>query len=118
LRAVLTAPSDRGPALDELNTILGELSCAPAVDMHGEVHLRSDHPQTQLCLDLAGLAIDASGLPAGRVHRCANPRCVLLFYDTTKSGTRRWHDMATCGNQAKAVAHHARTREQRFAHGP
>lgn len=25
-----------------------------------------------------------------RLHRCANERCVLLFYDTTKSATRRW----------------------------
>ena len=25
-----------------------------------------------------------------RLHACANGRCVLLFYDTTKSGTRRW----------------------------
>jgi predicted RNA-binding Zn ribbon-like protein len=26
----------------------------------------------------------------GRLHRCENARCVLLFYDTTKSSTRRW----------------------------
>lgn len=25
-----------------------------------------------------------------RLHRCANGRCVLLFLDATKSGTRRW----------------------------
>jgi predicted RNA-binding Zn ribbon-like protein len=25
-----------------------------------------------------------------RLHRCENVRCILLFYDTTKSGTRRW----------------------------
>ena len=25
-----------------------------------------------------------------RLHACANGRCILLFYDTTKSGTRRW----------------------------
>lgn len=25
-----------------------------------------------------------------RLHRCDNARCVLLFYDTTRSATRRW----------------------------
>lgn len=25
-----------------------------------------------------------------RLHKCRNNRCILLFYDTTKSGTRQW----------------------------
>lgn len=25
-----------------------------------------------------------------RLHKCANERCILLLYDTTKSATRRW----------------------------
>jgi predicted RNA-binding Zn ribbon-like protein len=25
-----------------------------------------------------------------RLHQCHNKRCILLFYDTTKSGTRQW----------------------------
>jgi predicted RNA-binding Zn ribbon-like protein len=40
------------------------------------------------------LARSAAALLAGtdrsRLHRCANNRCVLLFVDATKSGTRRW----------------------------
>jgi predicted RNA-binding Zn ribbon-like protein len=36
-----------------------------------------------------------------RLHRCANGRCVLLFYDATKSGTRRWCSTA-CMNRARS----------------
>jgi predicted RNA-binding Zn ribbon-like protein len=36
-----------------------------------------------------------------RLHRCANPECVLFFLDVTRSRTRRWCSMTTCGNRAK-----------------
>lgn len=32
-----------------------------------------------------------------RLRRCARPECDLLFYDTTRSGTRRWHAESPCG---------------------
>lgn len=37
-----------------------------------------------------------------RIRSCADRRCPRLFLDQTKSRTRRWCDMATCGNRAKA----------------
>ncbi|WP_299592710.1 CGNR zinc finger domain-containing protein [uncultured Tateyamaria sp.] len=42
-----------------------------------------------------------------RLKRCAHPDCVLVFRDTSKSGRRRWCDMATCGNRAKVAAFRA-----------
>ncbi|HEU5173713.1 MAG TPA: CGNR zinc finger domain-containing protein [Gemmatimonadaceae bacterium] len=42
-----------------------------------------------------------------RVRRCADPRCERVFYDRTRNGARRWCDMATCGNRAKAARHRA-----------
>ncbi|GAA1842794.1 CGNR zinc finger domain-containing protein [Actinomadura bangladeshensis] len=50
-----------------------------------------------------------AGAP-GRVKPCAHPDCVLHFYDTTKSGTRRWCSMAVCGNRAKAARHYERAK--------
>ncbi|MFO0092914.1 MAG: CGNR zinc finger domain-containing protein [Gemmatimonadaceae bacterium] len=44
-----------------------------------------------------------------RVRRCADPRCHRVFLDGTKNGLRRWCDMGTCGNRAKAARHRART---------
>ena len=113
LRSVLTAGTDRQRELDALNSILGELSGVPFVDASGKLELRSANAQEQIRLELASMAIDACGLPSDRVRCCANPRCVLLFHDVSKSGSRRWHDMAICGNQAKAAAHHARVKGHR-----
>ncbi|MFD6891732.1 CGNR zinc finger domain-containing protein [Streptomyces sp. NPDC059957] len=43
-----------------------------------------------------------------RIRPCANPECILHFYDISKNGTRRWCSMAACGNRAKANRHYAR----------
>jgi predicted RNA-binding Zn ribbon-like protein len=45
-----------------------------------------------------------------RIRICDNDRCRWVFYDTSRTGRRRWCDMATCGNQAKAARHRARKR--------
>ena len=38
-----------------------------------------------------------------RVRKCANPACILYFYDPTRSRTRNWCSMQSCGNRAKAA---------------
>ncbi|MEU3137936.1 CGNR zinc finger domain-containing protein [Nocardiopsis alba] len=53
--------------------------------------------------------LDLRGRP-DRIRGCANPACVLHFFDTSKNGTRRWCSMSACGNRAKAARHHARRR--------
>ena len=53
---------------------------------------------TSLATALARRLIDElSGLDPDRVQRCARPECDLLFYDTTRSRTRRWHAEDPCG---------------------
>ncbi len=63
---------------------------------------------------LAPIARSAAELLAGpgrlRVRRCGNPACILHFYDTTRSRTRRWCSMAGCGNRMKVAAHYRRQR--------
>jgi predicted RNA-binding Zn ribbon-like protein len=46
-----------------------------------------------------------------RIRRCANDKCLWLFVDASKSGTRRWCDMTSCGNRAKAQRHYAKIKE-------
>jgi predicted RNA-binding Zn ribbon-like protein len=48
-----------------------------------------------------------------RLRKCANPDCVLRFYDVSKAGARRWCSMSTCGNRAKYRTHHARQQGRR-----
>jgi predicted RNA-binding Zn ribbon-like protein len=46
--------------------------------------------------------------PEHRICRCANEKCQWMFIDRSKAGTRRWCDMAACGNRAKSQRHYAR----------
>jgi predicted RNA-binding Zn ribbon-like protein len=45
-----------------------------------------------------------------RIRICDNDRCRWVFYDTSRTGRRRWCDMTTCGNRAKAARHRARAK--------
>ena len=47
----------------------------------------------------------------GRVRECNLETCSWLFLDHSKNGTRRWCDMAVCGNRAKARRHYAREKK-------
>jgi predicted RNA-binding Zn ribbon-like protein len=46
-----------------------------------------------------------------RIRQCANEKCLWLFIDNSKTGTRRWCDMGSCGNRAKAQRHYHRQKE-------
>ena len=46
-----------------------------------------------------------------RIRQCANEKCLWLFLDESKSGTRRWCDMSSCGNRAKAQRHYSRIKQ-------
>jgi predicted RNA-binding Zn ribbon-like protein len=45
-----------------------------------------------------------------RVRRCGNATCYWLFVDETKNASRRWCEMASCGNLMKVRRHRARAR--------
>jgi predicted RNA-binding Zn ribbon-like protein len=42
------------------------------------------------------------------LKKCEGADCVLHFYDTTKNHSRRWCNMAACGNRAKVAAFYQR----------
>jgi len=54
---------------------------------------------------LSTIARDAIDLFSGelrsRIRECANPKCGLIFVDTSRPGERRWCLMKRCGNMAK-----------------
>lgn len=51
----------------------------------------------------------------GRVRQCSE--CGWLFYDATRNRSRRWCDMGTCGNRAKARRHYERVRQEKIQTG-
>lgn len=58
---------------------------------------------TSLLWPVAREAADLLTSPQlSRVRECAGHPCGWLFLDRSKNGSRRWCDMADCGNRAKA----------------
>lgn len=49
-----------------------------------------------------------AGDRVNRLKQCLPDDCRWLFLDQTKNGSRRWCDMATCGNREKAARHRKR----------
>ncbi len=47
----------------------------------------------------------------GCVRICASENCGWLFLDTSKNHSRRWCDMKSCGNRAKARRHYDRKKD-------
>jgi predicted RNA-binding Zn ribbon-like protein len=119
LRAVASDVAERGgpsPAhLGELNHILRhglhyhQLRHEPGGTTYAvaQVGDRLDQARAAIAGSLAEF------LAAGRADRlriCANESCRYVFVDHSPSGRRRWCDMRTCGNRAKAARHRARER--------
>ncbi|WP_329467321.1 CGNR zinc finger domain-containing protein [Streptomyces sp. NBC_01431] len=70
---------------------------------------------------LGVIAADAIGIIAGerdgRLALCASPTCRAAFFDTSRSRTRRWCDMNTCGNRQKKARFHANQRRSAILTG-
>ena len=65
---------------------------------------------TSLAAALARRLVDElDALEPDRFRRCARPECDLLFYDTTRSRTRRWHAEDPCGWRERQRIHRLRT---------
>lgn len=121
VRAALRELAERGlvsaqvgeEAMTEINRVLGRSAGTRRLDRHDGGFARVFVPTGDA---FAGLMIPivesaADVLVYGelaRVRRCADVRCHRVFMDTTKNGLRRWCDMGTCGNRAKAARHRAK----------
>lgn len=102
-----------GEALDcaEVNTLAAG-SCARI-----ELFVTDGVPRRQLIWTDTSLAAalarrlieELNALEPDRLRRCARPECDLLFYDTTRSRTRRWHAEDPCGWRERQRVHRLRT---------
>ena len=108
-------PVDR-EALTTLNTILAmgypALEAAPGQEMVPIYRTRADDQGTVLL----PIALSAFHLftraEKHRLHICKNERCILFFYDTTKSATRQWCSLE-CMNRARSLQHYRHVKEER-----
>lgn len=127
VRAALRAFAERGDhnervrddAIVEINRVLGRSAGTRRLDPGPDggfvrTFVPTGDAFAGLMIPIVESAADSlieNELP--RVRRCADPRCHRVFLDGTKNGLRRWCDMGTCGNRAKAARHRARHGEGR-----
>ncbi len=69
---------------------------------------RWDAPQSLLLPIAEAMGDLACRADFSHVKNCEGPSCTMWFHDVTKNHTRRWCDMAVCGNRAKAALHRAK----------
>lgn len=117
IRAALRALLERGrstagqaardAAVAEINRVLGRAVGTRRIDAVEDRYVRTFVPVGDvfggLVIPIVESAVDS--LVRGefdRIRTCADRRCPRHFADDTKSHTRRWCDMRTCGNRAKA----------------
>ncbi|NCW44908.1 MAG: zf-CGNR multi-domain protein [Gemmatimonadaceae bacterium] len=123
VRAALRALAERGDtyekvrddAVIEINRVLGRsagtrrLDPDPDTGRYVHTFVPTGDAFAGLMIPIVESAADSLiGNELPRVRRCADPRCHRVFLDGTKNGMRRWCDMGTCGNRAKAARHRAR----------
>lgn len=125
LREVADAVAEGRPAdadaIEELNrTLRGRalLVLEPSTDGVRIGHRHEGDPVDDALARLVQPVVReiAEGRPE-RVRVCANDTCRWVFYDASPTARRRWCDMASCGNRAKAARHRARLRERAAATG-
>lgn len=108
IRGALERP-DEAAAYDAANAILASGHTRRRLDPDGEqavveVAEIEGRPAWLALTEFADLRAAA----AGRIRRCEGHGCVLWFLDTTRSGSRRWCSMQSCGNRSKVRRHRAR----------
>ncbi len=115
-RAVVDPVGGTADVLPELAALLGQVPVrltVPQPGPDGGLPVVASAPVDRLRLGLASAVIDTLALDRSRIRRCEGERCVLLYYDTSRNRSRRWCDMAACGNRAKSAAHYARAKAGR-----
>ena len=68
---------------------------------------RLDQARATIAGSLADFLVNG---PTHRLRTCDNQACRWLFIDRSPAGRRRWCEMSSCGNRAKAARHRARLR--------
>jgi predicted RNA-binding Zn ribbon-like protein len=110
--ALAESRSPRPDAVDAVNAALRVSETAQLVSSGPRLRIayrRDGEPFDQALAAISRVIADElSEGHAERFRVCENDRCRWAFYDRSRPGTRRWCEMASCGNRMKAARHRAR----------
>jgi len=96
---------------DELARGLSRLRVAPAGGGYGWAWAGGEEGLDGFLPPIARSAAELlTSSDLARVRECDGVDCTWLFLDGSRSRSRRWCSMASCGNRAKARRHYRRNR--------
>ena len=119
LRELLDAAVERRPpaesALREVNRALRApyvYELVPAADGVSLDHRHEGDPISGAMARLSeAIARELTQMDKERLRVCANDECRWVFRDNSPAGRRKWCDMSSCGNRAKAARHRERRKQ-------
>ncbi|MEU2119862.1 CGNR zinc finger domain-containing protein [Streptomyces sp. NPDC016459] len=112
LCALLDERAEPKEAINDLNETLRHGRILRVLSTEGpEAVIDTDAPSWLPAWSAAETYLQLLEENPDRIRKCANPECVLHFYDVSKNGGRRWCSMAGCGNRAKTRRHYTRHRK-------
>jgi predicted RNA-binding Zn ribbon-like protein len=120
LRELLDASVERRPpsaaALKEVNRALRApyvIELVPAADGVSLDHRHDGDPISGAMARLSeAVTRELTGDNSRRLRVCANEDCRWVFNDHSPAGRRKWCDMSSCGNRAKAARHRERQKQK------
>lgn len=99
------------PPMDALNRLAARepavygLERAPEGELRAVISPKRPSVAGKLVFELIR---ELGELEPSRLRRCARPECGLVFYDSTRSATRRWHSENPCGLRERQRRHRSR----------
>jgi predicted RNA-binding Zn ribbon-like protein len=108
-RTAAPRPTDLRVLRDFAHKAIGSADLAPVAGGGYGFDFSAAPPEFALLGPVAWSALDL--LATGnfeRVKQCPSPDCGWLFLDSSKNNSRRWCDMASCGNRMKVRKHRER----------
>jgi len=100
------APVGALNALAEREPLVSALEPGPEGRLRSRLRPRRDSVTGAV---LVTLLRQLGQLDPGRLRRCERSECRLVFYDTSRSGTQRWHAERPCGLRERQDRHRAST---------
>lgn len=100
------AAGRRPPGISTLNRLAQQASASqtlrigPDGTMTADVRWRAPSAAAELACRIVA---ELGRLDPARLRHCAREACDLLFYDTTRSRTQRWHSESPCGLRERQV---------------
>lgn len=98
--ALISNEPPPSPSLSTLNRLGAEASANQVLRIGPDGTLTADirwHAPSAVAELACRVVTELGRLDPARLRRCAREPCELVFYDTTRSRTQRWHSESPCG---------------------